>query len=129
MAQTTDKDVRREHFFRRRTANFIIANGATTSNFVDVRKGCETLVGLIFPAAFTGATISFQVAPPDINNPVNADFLDFYDDIGALITVTVTVGVYVNLSPSLFAGIRHVRIVSAGAEAAIRRIQGVIRPV
>ena len=128
MAQTTDKDVRREHFFRRRSANFIITNGAIVSNGVDFRKGCETLVGLIFPV-MTGATVSFQVSLPDVNVPAAGDWWDFYDDAGNLITVTATDGVYVNLSPSLFAGIRHVRIVSAGAEAAIRRIQGIIRPV
>lgn len=130
IGQTVDKDVRREHFFRRRSANFIINAGSLESNTVDLRKGCETLVGLIFPATVAGATITFKSAPPDDNAPVAADLVDVYDDAGAQVEVTVTADAWVTISPSTFAGMRYIRLVTdvaAGQGGEV--IQGVIRPV
>lgn len=94
-------------------AHVVIKAGQATSNAVDLNE--DYIKNLIFPAAFTGATVSFKAS---ING---RDFYPVYDDEGTLVTVTATDGAYVTNLLKL-AGIRFLQIVSASNEAADRVI-------
>lgn len=100
-----------------------IANGQTTSGEVDTR-GLH-VIGIQFPAAFTGASISLQratnsggtfAAVRDINNA------------GAF-TVPATAGAYVPLDPVVTLGLQYVKIVSASQEGDQRLVELVCVPV
>lgn len=133
MPQLFPLDERGETFFRRYRNVRILAGGIIMTDFLDLYRGCWTIVGFIFPAAFTNGEITFQSSPPaDDDTPTT--WHDVYDDAGAEVEVAVTVGAWVHVSPSLFAGIRYLKVrsgVSGGEvpEAATRTIRVIVRPV
>ena len=91
-----------------------IASGQTVSSVVDLAG--YGLVGIIMPAAFTGATISFQIS----HN--NVDFQACYNTANTLMSATVTQGRTYMLAPTDLIGARYLKIVSASAEGAARTI-------
>lgn len=99
-----------------------IASGQTTSDAVDIQY--FALAGLIFPAAFTGATITFQVS-----DALDGTFVELVDQAGAAISVTATDGKAVGLDDAAreLAPWRYFKIVSAGAEAADREIKLILK--
>lgn len=92
-----------------------IANGATTSDVIDV-KG-YAIHGLIMPAAFTGASVSFTVS--DVHD---GTFVALYDSAGVLVSVPVVASRAYDL-PAELAVWPFVKIVSASAEAAARSLK------
>jgi len=95
-----------------------IANGQTVSDAVYI--GDKLPVTLLMPAAFTGATVSFQGSLDGATyQAVNVG--------GAAYSETVTASKNVTLDPSVFAGFRYVKVVSASAEAAARSVGVVAR--
>jgi len=95
----------------------LIASGGTDSNILNSLG--RTLVALRFPAAFTGATISFKVS-----NEADGTFLPLYDKAGTLIAITATDGAHVSLPSDLYS-CRYIKIISAGAEGAARSIEAI----
>jgi hypothetical protein len=83
----------------------------------------KTPVGLYFPDAFTGTSISFEVADP------NDNWRTIADGAGADVTKTVAADKYIPLNPSDFAGVNKIRIVSGSSEAASREIFIAIREI
>jgi hypothetical protein len=101
-----------------------IANAATTSDEVALENGASPL-GLIFPAAFTGATVTLKSRWDSTVGAVTVQSITGGSDY----TVTVAVGKYVPLDPRIVKGIRNLTIVSSGAEAAARSIGVVFDPL
>lgn len=98
-------------FARKQTLT--IANGATKSDAFDNRN-CEH-AGVVIPAAFTGASISFEVSAD------GATYQALYDTSDALVSQNVTQGRSYDL-PNALDGWPFFKIVSASAEGAARSI-------
>ena len=96
------------------TTTVTLLSGQTVSPAVDL-FGCS-LCGLIFPAAFTGATVTFQVSPD------NVTYYALNDSANAAISLTVTVSKAYSFSNTVFRGFRFIKIVSASSEGADRII-------
>ena len=91
-----------------------IANGATTSSALDY---ADYITGNYFiPAAFTGATVTFQISPDGVT------WTTLYDATNTLIQPGVAASRAYPL-PSEAAGANYIRIVSASAELAARTIE------
>jgi hypothetical protein len=99
--------------------NVTISSGQTTSTALDC-GGCN-LVGIIFPAAFTGATVSFEGSVDGTN------FYTMKNDTGSTLSLTASTSSFVAIVPSDFAAAGHLKIVSASSEGADRTITLVYR--
>ena len=93
-----------------------ISDNATTSSAAQ----CDGLLlsGIVFPAAMTGATITF-----DFSFDGNT-WVDVVETDGTEVTYTVTAGDVVRVDPSgwAFASLGFLRIVSGSSEVADRTI-------
>jgi hypothetical protein len=103
-------------------ASATIAISATTSNAVSV--GQSTVVGVEFPAAFTGATVSFTTC-----DTFDGTYLPLYDTANALVTVTKTGAAGIaSINPRTVEGLLpYVKVVSASTEAAERAVKLIIK--
>lgn len=97
-----------------RIQTLAIANGATTSDAY--AGGNMASYGLQMPAAFTGATISFQVSADK-----GTTFQALYDSANTLVSVTVAASRSYAL-PVTLAAWTHWKIVSASSEGAARAL-------
>jgi hypothetical protein len=106
------------------TLDVVIANGASLSAAVEIGK--TWLTGLILPAAWTAAGLTFQGSVDGTN------FHNLYETDGTEVTVTVAVDRFVRLAPmdwSIFSHIK-VRFGTSGTsvnQAAARTIKLVTR--
>jgi len=100
-----------------RAQSWTIDSGDQQSNSYIEKHDHDELVGLDWPAAFTGATVTFQVA----DNPDTVPTAD-HDWEGAVYQITVNDGRTCNIDPRVFSGRRYIWIKSASAEAADREI-------
>ncbi len=98
-----------------------IANGQTVSDAVDL--GGLRPIALVTPAALTGTSFTFQ------SSVDGTTFVPVYDSSGSQVSVTVSTSRFVVLSPTSFAGVRHLKVVSGSAEGAARTIQIVARAI
>lgn len=98
-----------------RTETVTIANGATVSSAIDL-QGC-TMCGIILPAAFTGVALTFQVSDD------NVTYQAAYNTSNTALSATVAQGRSYMLTPTDFAGVRYVKLVSGSAEGAARTIK------
>jgi len=96
-----------------------IANGQTTSGAVDSRG--RTLVALLMPAAFTGATVSYSVSFDGIT------YREFYDANNTKVVHTVAANRHIGIPPVDFSGCRFIKAISASAEGAERQLQLIFR--
>lgn len=107
-----------------------IANGASLSQAIEnIGLGAASaLVGIEMPAAWTAANLTFQVS-------FDGDtYKDLYDKDGNEVTVTAAASRYIGLIPSLFAGIRHLKVRSGTSgtpvnQGAARTLRLVVREV
>jgi hypothetical protein len=101
-------------------ATATIANGQTTSAAVYV--GDKLPATLRMPAAFTGASVSFQGSPDGVTyQALNVG--------GSAYTEVVAASKDVVLDSSVFAGSPYIKIVSASAEGAARTLIVITRRV
>lgn len=105
-----------------RNINSTIASGQGKSGVIDLLSA--TLCGVRIPAAFTGTAITFESS-----KTATGTFDAVKDGAGNSISKTVAASQYIALDPSLFAGIRFLKIVSGSNEAADRVVTAVARPV
>ena len=93
-----------------------ISDNATTSSAAQ----CDGLLlsGIVFPAAMTGATITFEFSFDGTN------FVDVVETDGTEVSYSVSAGNVVRVDPSgwAFASTGFLRITSASSEAADRTI-------
>lgn len=94
-----------------------IASGATTSNEIDIAGA--TILGFIFPAALTGATIGLEMS-----DEAGGTFVTVGDGAGGDLSVTFTASQYEPITNlALTKGITHFKVVSASSEGADREIK------
>lgn len=91
-----------------------IANGGTTSTSLDL--SARGLVGFITPAALTGTAFTFT------GSVDNSTFVALYNSDNTAYSITVGTSRFYCLNPADFLGMRYVKIVSNGSEAAERTI-------
>lgn len=93
-----------------------ISDNATTSSAAQ----CDGLLlsGIVFPAAMTGSTVTFDFSFDGTN------FVDVVETDGTEVSYTVTAGDVVRVDPSgwAFASTGFLRVVSGSTEAASRKI-------
>lgn len=101
-----------------------IAASGTTSGEVDLQG--NALIGIIMPAAFTGANLKFQRADSS-----GGTFSAIYDDAGTELSIPCGTSRYIALNNKYlcFAGAQFVKVVSDSAEASARALQLVTRPL
>jgi hypothetical protein len=94
-----------------------IASGQTKSSIIDAEH--LSLRGLLMPAAFTGATMTFEVS-----DKADGTFIPLVDESGAAVSVTVTQseGVALDTASRELGAFRFLKLVSGSAEAAAREI-------
>lgn len=92
-----------------------IANGASLSGEIDC--GMNRVVRISMPAAFTGASISFQTP-----SAIDGTYQSIYKEDGTLYSVTVAASKDTALDTTKFIGVTKFKILSAGVEAADRVI-------
>jgi hypothetical protein len=103
-----------------------IASGATTSNAIDLGtvNAWNGFLGFVMPAAFTGATISFQVSLDDVT------YQALNDSSNNAISITVTASKTYGFKADVRAALspwRYIKIVSASAEGGSRTIPLLIK--
>lgn len=101
----------------------LIASGQSTSAAVDT-KGRQ-LVGIYFPSAFTGGTVTFQASPTFAGtySPVNQQ------DSASDYFITVPLGDYQPVDLSVFAGFRYLKVVSVSTETLDRTLTLALKDV
>ena len=94
-----------------------ISNGGTVSTAADFHS--TVFSGIVLPAAFSGATITFQASADGVT------YQTLYNDSNTAITITVTQARTYAFKADLMNQLgawRFVKVVSAGAEGADRYI-------
>lgn len=109
------------------TVTVTIANGASLSDEVDVGEG-RVLVGILMPAAWTAASMTFQAGA------VSGALGNLYDEYGTEVEYTVDASRYVAVDIPTFASARYVKVRSGTSgtpvsQAAERTITLVTRPL
>ena len=77
---------------------------ASGSLSAEVALGQKTLVGIIMPAAWTAASLTFQATPDDIN------FSELYDGAGNVVTITAAAGQFLQIDPTKWRGITGIKV-------------------
>ena len=108
------------------TQNVTIANGQSLSNAVTLDR--TTLVGIVMPADWTAASMTFQASTDDTN------FFDLFDNFGNEVIHLVNLDRYVVFDPSTFASVANLKVRSGTSGAAVnqaaeRIIQILSRPL
>jgi len=93
-----------------------IADGAALSDGVYCEGG--VIVGIIMPAVWDAAVITFQVSMDDVT------YLDSYSAAGAEHTLTVAASQHIWLDPSQFASYRWVKVRSGTTGAPVNQTTG-----
>lgn len=104
------------------TENAIITSGQTTSNVINVFG--TSVLGFYMPAAWTTANLSFLVDDDNVGA-----FSAMYDFNVTAISLAVSAGIYVPVVPSMFAGVKYLKLVSSVMQGADRTIKIVLAPV
>ncbi len=100
-----------------------IANGQSASAEIDLAG--TTLCGLIIPSAITGTAFAIQMADAS-----GGTFIAVQDGSGSDVSIAVAASKYIPINNlAVTAGLRFIKIVSNGTEAAQRSIKLVTRAV
>lgn len=107
----------------------VIANGESQSNVVDLEM--YVLCGIHMPAGWTAAAITFLAGHE--NEDGGTDYLPIYDTTGSEVSVTTAAGRHVVIAPSVFAGVRWLKLRSGTSgtpvnQGADRTLHLVARP-
>ena len=108
-----------------------IANGASLSPSVVLRAGTDDkgydlptgcrLFGIVMPAAWTAANLTFQVSHDGVTTWNN-----LYDANGNEVTITASTSRYIALDPVVFAGVQFLKVRSGTSGTAVNQGQEVI---
>lgn len=86
----------------RETDTVTIANGTSLSPAIDLAG--HVLLGIVIPAAWTAANVTFQVSADGVT------YGNYFDSTGTEITVIAAAGQYLQLSAATFVGVRFAKI-------------------
>lgn len=95
-----------------------IANGASLSGAAVFVNGVTSLVGIVIPAAWTAAALTFQASAD------GTTYGDLYNTAGTEVTIpssAVAASRYIALDPSDFAGIAYLKVRSGTSAAAVNQ--------
>lgn len=103
-----------------------IANAASLSGAVNL-KG-RVIVGIMMPAAWTTADLTFQASID------GTTYANIFDDEGDEVEVVAAAAIYIPINPSLWAGVRFVKVRSGtsgtpAAQGAEREITLALRSI
>lgn len=90
-----------------------IPEGGSVSDVVDL-DGVH-LVGIQMPATWDAANITFQASADGVT------FADLYNQSGSEVTVDAAAGRFIALDPTLFAGIRFLKVRSGTAATPVNQ--------
>lgn len=90
------------------TTTATITSGQAVSAVVDV-EGPWRPIGIIMPAAWTAANLTFSVAVD------GSTYNDLYDDLGTEVVVTAAASRFIALPPTMFAGLLQFKVRSGTA--------------
>lgn len=90
-----------------------IANGASLSGELPVGRGC-TVVGIVMPAAWTAANLTFQASHD------GTTFNNLYDN-GTEYTITAAISRYIAVDPNKFDSISRLKVRSGTAGAPVNQ--------
>lgn len=91
-----------------------IANAASGSSAIDCLA--MVLVGIKFPAAFTGTTVTFEMC-----DTIDGTYVPVYNSSGQ-VSYTIAQGRYYAIDPKDLQGIRFLKIKSGSTEGAARTL-------
>lgn len=91
-----------------------IASGASLS--AAVAFGDHVPIGIVMPAAWTAASLTFQISADG-----GTTFVGLYDTSGNEVTYTVSTDRYIPLDPNVWIGINHIKIRSGTAASAVNQ--------
>lgn len=95
-------------------ATTIAASGTTTGV---INTGGFALCGILFPAAFTGTTVTFQVSVD------GTTFVSLKTTTsGTALSYTVAQGTFAAINPQDFQGVKYLKIVSGSTEGSARTL-------
>jgi hypothetical protein len=105
----------------------LIANGQSLSAAVPL--GADTLVGIVMPAAWTAAALTFLVSADG-----GASFQSLFNDAGTEVSVTVTAAEFVAIDPKYYRGANFIKVrsgtsatpVAQGADRALTLVGRVL---
>lgn len=104
--------------------NATIATGQANSNEIQLQNE-DQILGLFFPAAFTGTALSFLAS-----STPGGTFVDVYDVAGASVySLTVGVSRYVPVDPRIFVGINYIKLKAGTNQAADVVVQVACRDI
>ncbi len=92
-----------------------IANGAALSPAVAL--GQKTLLGIVMPAAWTAAALTFQVSIDDTT------FNELYDGAGNAVSITAAAGQFVQIDPAKWRGVTAIKVRSGTSGAPVNQGQ------
>ena len=84
------------------TQTVTIASGASLSP--EVALGEKTLVGIVMPAGWDAASLTFQATPDDAN------FSELQDGAGNAVSFTVSAGVFIAVDPTKWRGVTGIKV-------------------
>ena len=84
------------------TQTAVIAQSASLSGAIAI--GEKVAIGILMPAAWDAANLTFQASVDGVN------FSNVYDSSGNELTVTAAAGRYIELDPSVFVGINQIKL-------------------
>jgi hypothetical protein len=96
-----------------------IAAGQSLSG--PVATGVDTLVGLSMPAAWTAASITFQVSPDG-----GTTWQELYDGAGNEITITSAAGQFIQMTSYLWRGMNMFRLRSGTSVAPVVQVAAAV---
>lgn len=105
-----------------RLVDAVIPASGTDSALVDIKD--LSVLGVYFPAALTGASITFKASKDGglIASAVTVQALPTNGGAQSNFVLNKAVSTYVPLDPALLAGVQYLYVVSASAEGAERSI-------
>ena len=89
--------------------------GVGTSLSAEVALGEKTLVGIVMPAGWDAASLTFQATPDD------ATFSELQDGAGSAVSFTVSAGVFVQVDPTKWRGITGIKVRSGTSGAPVNQ--------
>lgn len=95
----------------------VIANGQQSSGAIDC--GGMALCGILFPAAFTGTALTFEVS-----DAIDGTFVPLKSTTsGSALSYTVAQATYGAIDPKDFQGVRFLKVKSGSSEGAARTLK------
>ncbi len=104
------------------TVSATIAAGGSLSGVVSFPESIDdaSLVGISMPATWVSAAVTFQTSAD------GATFQDLYNSAGTEVSVTAVQAHNIALDPTLFAGIRHLKVRSGTGTTPVVQTGGAV---